>query len=314
MISFDSVVDTLTGNPGRAIDDHIHDFNSITSGGGGGGKKGGDGTQTITNLPWKPLQGPILDTVGNLANAPTPTFNPAGNPLVAGFSPFQQAGLGLVGGAAGQQANLADLAQQGAQFSLQDMLSPDSNPHLQATADAAVNTVFRNLNENVIPGIEDQAILAGGVGGSEANQAVGRATERSTQQALDTSANIFSNAYQNSLNNYTSTLLGLPGLQQAANTPVNTLLNAGALQQGQRQQLFDARRQEHQFNQQQPFSQQADLLALMLGGPRTQVQPAPPGVSPVQTGLAGAATGATVGGPWGALLGGLLGYGAGAIG
>lgn len=273
----------------------------------------GSGDQTVTNRPLEeliPFINPTLESLAFQLDQGPGTFAPGGSPLVAGFNPLQNFAFNtLAPGAIAGQQNIGNQIQGGLDFALNQMLNPATNPALQQSANAAVSSVFRGLNEQVIPGIEDQAVFAGGVGGSEQNQAVGKATERATQQALDTTSGMFNQAFQNNLNNFTQTLLGAPGLQQAQLAPLNTALALGGQQQSQSQALIDAQRQEHQFNQGAREAQLSNFLSLLLGNPGFGSQTSPgPQSNPFMSGLgAGLTTFGTTGNPWLALGAGGLG-------
>ena len=272
---------------------------------------GSGGTQTTEQRPLEELQPFITPALENLAfqlQQPR-SFAPEGSPLLAGFNPTQNFAFNTLApqAIAGQQG-AANQAQGALDFTFNQMLDPATNPALQRTADAAVNTVFRGLNEQVIPGIQDQAILAGGVGGSEANQAVGSATERSVDQALAATSGIFNSAYQNSLNNFTQTLLGLPNVQAGIAQPLNTALQIGGQQQAQEQAGIDAARQEHQFNQVANLQQLQNFAALLLGAPPGQIITPGPTTNPwLQGAGAGLSAYGATGNPY-------LAAGAGAVG
>jgi len=112
--------------------------------------------------------------------------------------------------------------------------SATSNPYLQNQADAITNQVNRNLQNNILPGINSQAQAAGGYGGSRQGIAQGLAIGQTNQDLSNALAGLYGQQYQNDQNlglGYTQAMnnfytqnrqLDQSGLQLGAN-----LINAG---------------------------------------------------------------------------------------
>ena len=75
------------------------------------------------------------------------------------------------------------------------LLSPESNPYLAQTAQAAGRPIMQALTEQILPNIRGGAIGAGQFGGSRQGIAEGIASRGALQQLGDISSNIFSQAY-----------------------------------------------------------------------------------------------------------------------
>lgn len=176
-------------------------------------------------------------------------------------------------------------------------LSPDSNPYLAQTAEAAIKPVFRELNESVIPGIGSQAVQAGAFTGVRPELLQGQAIDRAQEDAFDTTAGIFSDAYQQGRNQMLQAAALAPSVQGMGVLP-GTLLDAiGQQNQMQDQALIDAGVQRHFFEQDAPYEELNRFANLALGqaGTGGQVtQPGPRG-NPLTGALGGAATGAAIG-------------------
>jgi hypothetical protein len=71
-----------------------------------------------------------------------------------------------------------------------------SNPYLPAQADAITNQVNRNLQNNILPGINSSAMMAGGFGGSRQGIAQGLAIGQTNQDLSNSLAGLYGNAYQ----------------------------------------------------------------------------------------------------------------------
>ena len=164
-------------------------------------------------------------------------------------SPLEQQGQQAAVDYAGQLAPQIQSAQ-GAQQFLTDpsLLSPESNPYLAQTAQAATSPIMQALMEQILPGIRGGAIGAGGFGGSRQGIAEGIAGRGALQQIGDTTANIYSQAYGQGL----GALQG--GLQAAPQTAALGLLPSQIMSQvGQEQRLAPL--------------QQLEAYKSLLGGP-----------------------------------------------
>ena len=170
------------------------------------------------------IQSPFLQDLYRQAQAYSQT-----SPTSALEQQGQQAALGYAG-----QLNPMLQSAQGAQQFLTDpsILSPESNPYLAQTAQAATSPIMQALMEQILPGIRGGAIGAGGYGGSRQGIAEGIAGRGALQSIGDTTANIYSQAYGQGLN----AMQG--GLQTAPQTAALGLLPSQIMQQiGQEQRL-----------------------------------------------------------------------------
>lgn len=98
-----------------------------------------------------------------------------------GFNPSQTAAFG--------GADLARRTMRG------DFLSPDTNPALGATIDAATGQVIDDFNRRVLPQIGSQAQRAGAWGGSRQGLAEATAADEVTQNIGDISSRMLADAY-----------------------------------------------------------------------------------------------------------------------
>jgi len=146
-------------------------------------------------------------------------------------SPLEQQGQQSAIDYANQLGPQVQSAQGAQQFLTNPgLLSPDSNPFLAQTAQAATSPIMQALMEQILPSIRGGAIGAGGFGGSRQGIAEGIASRGALKQIGDTTANIFSNAYEQGLN----ALQG--GLQTAPQTAELGLLPSQIMSQvGQEQ-------------------------------------------------------------------------------
>jgi len=170
------------------------------------------------------LQSPFLQDLfqraqGQLGDAPLSPLELQGQQqqlaAAQGMSPFIQGAQG-----AGQFLTSTNL------------LSPESNPFLAQTAQAATRPIFQNLTEQVLPGIRGGAVGAGGFGGSRQGIAEGIASRGALQAAGDVSGDIFSRGFGQGLGALQQ------GLSLAPQTAALGLLPGQITQQvGQQQRL-----------------------------------------------------------------------------
>lgn len=209
------------------------------------------------------------------------------------------------------------------------LLSPDSNPYLAATADAAARPVLRAFNEQLLPSIRQDAIVAGNLGNDRQGVAEGVAIRDTNQILADQSAQIYSDAYNKGLDSMVRGIALAPATAQAQLLPSSIFSTVGAEQQGQSQAQIDADIDRWNYNQNLPWQMLSNYDAIIsgnYGGTQSTNQTARQNslTSAIQGGLGGAALGSMVQGfggslltgGGGALLGpaGWIGMGLGALG
>lgn len=149
---------------------------------------------------------------------------------------LMQAFSGLLGQAGGTQGQVNSAIGQGnAQTSGGlnflaggDVLRPESNAALQAAIQGASRPVIENFQNNILPGIGQEAVTAGGYGGSRHGIAEGLAAQGVTRQVGDIASSMSNQNYQTGL----QAMLG--GLNtQVGQQGQNLQAMLGAGQQGQ---------------------------------------------------------------------------------
>lgn len=262
---------------------------------------------------------------------------------------------------AGQTAGSANLAGNNTLQATADGQFLNSNPHLDATYDAAARGLSRNFNENISPAMAAQFSAAGRSGSGAHQEAFQRSADTLGTNLGELGANIYGQNYaqerQNQLgaaNSLNSTGLaqgqqdisrlgiaaGLYGQDQSqqlgaaqlgaglqgqlldaqggatalasdtydlSNADANQLLSVGSAVQNQGQAYLNDDVARHDFTQNQPYANLNNYLANVQGNV---------GFSQTQSGsgnqlgaaAGGALTGYQIGGPYGAILGGALGY------
>ena len=248
--------------------------------------EGGDTTTTQSNT-FNPTVKPLAeDAVAGLQKTTTPTYFPGAT--VAGQSGNTLSGIRNLSGAAGTQQGVSNQALGGYDFTLNQMLDPNSNQALQAYMQGAINPIFDRLENQTLPGIGGNAIQAGQFGGTAQTNLTRDALTDATRNAGDITSNIAANAYQSSLDNYTNTLLNSGRFQDFAATPAQTQLAAGGLQDAYSQQLINADIDRYNYGQTADLDYWSQIMNVVNAVPQdsTQVQTGG-GTSPFNALLAG---------------------------
>lgn len=193
----------------------------------------------------------VLSQQQQAAATPYPTYQA---PRVADFAPDQQAGFAATEGAAGSYqpyTTAAGGALSGVQngptasgaaspyMTQADATAPSVvggylNPYMQNVTDQIARQGNLNLTQNILPGISDQFVGAGGYGGSRDAEAIGKAV-RSTQDDITAQQGAaLAQGYQGSLTAAQGDLSRQAGLGSTAGSLAATdattgLSTAGAL-------------------------------------------------------------------------------------
>jgi len=167
--------------------------------------------------------------------------------------------------AQGPAVDFANAALGANQFALGPVLFPETNPALQANIEGAIRPVFQQLTEDVLPQIQDQAIAAGGTGGSRQGVAEGLAISRANQSALDTSAQLSNQAFQGGLDLFGRGLGLAPQTLQTATAPATILDAVGSQNQNFEQSLINDLVNRHSFDQNVDAAKLAQFANLVGG-------------------------------------------------
>ena len=159
------------------------------------------------------------DAAGDLAGQASDLYGTAGGLFESTGQQAEQfygSGGGLTGaGAAGAGGLLGDYAagDPARDFILGGgLIDPEQNAYLDEYVQAAINPLTNELTRSVLPGIQSEAITAGGLGGSRQGVAEGMALESYMQQVGDISSSIYSDAYGQGLDATMGVLSDLTGV------------------------------------------------------------------------------------------------------
>lgn len=232
------------------------------SGSLGGSQSGSDSTSQSYISPYqrRKLRG-LYDRAETLSNTPL-EFYPG--QTVADFDPAtvdaqrlaeQRATAGSPLLAAAQEQNLASVRG--------DYLSPESNPHLRSSYDAAARAVGENFNRIALPGIESRFARAGQ---SQSGQLLGArqgATEALGRSLSDLATDIYGGAYESERGRQEAASRFAPDLAAEDYRDIDALSAVGTQREQQQQRLIDELIARFDFAQNEPnlrLSRYASLL------------------------------------------------------
>lgn len=228
---------------------------------------GGGGGTTTTTQELAPEQRQLLNLVipeATRISQNTPQLYPGSS--IAGFDPLQIAGQHAALAASGGQAGLANSGAAANQFLTSGaVLDPNRNPGIAGAINAAFQPITRNYETNVLPGIRQDFITAGGYGGSRQGIAEGLATQGYFDTLGNTAANIINPAYQAGLNAFTQGIQNVPTLQESLLAAPTTISGVGEQRRQLSQQQLSEQAQRYLSEQILPFSVAQDIAALAFG-------------------------------------------------
>lgn len=278
---------------------------------------GGGSTTTTSEIKLSPEQEALLKPVIPIAqeyvnNPPTlPDYS-----QISPFNPVQLAAQKQLLGAAGQQSQIAgNAAATNAYLMNPNILSPDSNPALQATIDAAIQPIQQQLFTETLPQLGSSAEQAGQYGSSRQGVAEGLATQGAQQAAVNVAAPIANAGYQSGLDAMTKALGLAPQTTTNLTAPAVSVGAVGDVRQQLSQAQLDEQAYRDTYAQVAPFLAAQEVAAMAAGipGGGTETTAPAPSMNPLTTAMGGMAlasslfpTSTAAAPAIGGLLGGLM--------
>lgn len=267
----------------------------------GGGQTSTQTTQQILSPEQQQLLDPVIPIAKSFLTNPPKPWQGSG---VAGFDPLQtlaqqmtmgasrnmlpMLGQQQAGGSALMQAGAGVLGNQvGAQNFLMSgaALDPNMNPALAGVTDAAIRPMIDTFQRQIMPGIANDAVSAGGFGGTRQGIAEGIAASDLNRQVGDVSASIQNNAYNQGLQamaqmagqspGSAGILQGLGAIPQILSSsllPAQLTSMVGEQRQGMTQAQLSDTIQRYVNEQMLPFATAQDVAALAFGIPAGTTQ------------------------------------------
>lgn len=187
-----------------------------------------------------------------------------------------------------------------------DVLSPDSNPALAASIEGAINPVFRNLTQRVLPTTRSEFLGTGGTGSTRQGIAEGIATRDATRDAFDIASQMASTNYQAGLEAMTKGLALAPNTYNLGLGPAQSIGAVGQQREGYTRERMQENFARYMFNKFAPMQFLMDAANLAYGAPTmgtTSIGVAP---GPQEPGLLSRLAGGAM---MGSSLGGMFGMG-----
>ena len=187
---------------------------------------------------------------------------------------------------------------------------PANDPTVNAFADAATRPLMQQSQEQILPGIQSNAIQQGAFGGSRQAITEGQAVEGATRAIGDVRAGIFQDAFKTQQQQQLQALQLAPSLFSQASLPATLSSEVGSQREQLQQAEIDAAMRKFNFEQAAPgqnlnqFSNLINQFSGVGGSTESTATAARPGG--LQSALSGAALGSTFG-PIGAVAGGAAG-------
>lgn len=228
----------------------------------------------------------VQQTADNLLNtAPIEVYQ---GDRVADFTGMQQQGLAQTPGLAtnlDQQAGTAAAGFQ--QFASGGMIN--QNPFLEQSITAMRESANTDLSRNQLPMIRNNAVAAGGVGGSRQGIAEGLAMSDLNRQMISTEAGMRQGQFNQDMQNQLTALTGQSQILGGQQLGQQALMTAGGMQQGQNQNEMNAVQQQFTEEQNLQYDRDQKLMQIMMGAPTATTQPVAQ-ANPLVTGLGAALT------------------------
>jgi hypothetical protein len=278
---------------------------------------GGDTTTTTKAKPWSGIQPYLTSGYGQFDQSAQNIAPYYPNQTYAGFTQPQQQGQQSIMNYANSMQPSIDNGLAASNFQLTAVQDPNSNQYLKSYVDSAIRPVTEQYQNQVLPGIRDQAEMYGGAG-SRTGLAEGLAAQGYQNSIGDITSSIYSNAYGQGLNAQSSALGQLPQTLQTGSMPGQYMNQVGTDQMNMNQLGINEAMNRYTYGYDAPYNRYKDYLSTLQGTPwgtssTTGADPnaSNPWASAIGGGLSGAGMGYQMGGGYGALAGGIIGAGGG---
>lgn len=289
------------------------------------GNKSSPSTTQTSSTELSPEQRKIFDLAfpyaEQYASNPLKRYQGSG---IAGFDALEtQAQNDLINNIAPGVQNLANASSRAHMMMLDPsfMLDVGNNPYLQNASRVIGDEITQNLMTNQLPTLRSGATQAGGAysgASSKSGIAEGTAVSGTNKAISDSVTKMMFDAYNRGLTGM-QTAVGQTGAVQNQQLMAPSIVGAvGGQRRAMEQALLDEEIRNFYMDQSLPFLRAQELMQLLQGMPggttTSTATGSTPSTSSWMSAGGGALSGTSLGstfGPWGALLGAILGGGAG---
>lgn len=281
-------------------------------GGGGGGKS------VSTTENYSPAEAArrtqVMDLALGVYNKTAPEIAAQGypGPKPVAFSQESTAAQNLaVNNAYGAQQGIEKI-NKGIDYGLNTAMDVDNNPYLRKAIDAAVRPITQSYTDTggVMSQIRDGAQDAGQLGSSRQGVAEGIAAGRYANEIGDVSSKISAAAYDKGQDTFARTLMFAPEGLKTGMLPVEWLSGVGTQKEALGAEYEQYAADEKMWGYNSQWAPLNNLANLIYGGGSSQGKTTTQGPKQERNRLGGAAAGAAAGsviGPWGTVIGGVIG-------
>ena len=251
---------------GEVLEDEFFEYDGPLVEAKGGG--GGGGTTINKTEPWQG-QKPYLRDVFEQAKQTYYNYTPKAYPgnTTVDYTPQEKTALENLWNYAGTQAPaFADAVTQANTFALGDILNPASNVALQQAAAGAISPVVEQLQQNILPGVQTEALQMGQYGGSRQQAATSQAIDKAVEDMLATTAKMYGDNDANSLDAFSKAMLTAPATQQLQTVPMQLQSAVGEAYRNYEQALLNDAIARWNYKQNLPYEKIAQYQTAVSGG------------------------------------------------
>ncbi len=190
---------------------------------------------------------------------------------VADFSGMQTQGLTEAQRLAQAQMGQASTAAAGFdQFASGSMIG--NNPYLEQAIGGMQESANRNLMQGQMPGITNNAVIGGGLGGSRQGIAQGVAMSNLNADLINKEGNMRQGQFNQDTSNMLAALTNQGSILGGQSNAMNTLLGAGGIEQAQSQANINADIGKFNEEQNSQYNRDQELLRILMGAPAGAAQ------------------------------------------
>lgn len=230
---------------------------------------------TTTSAPWDAQQ-PYLRQAFSEAQRLYGLGGPQAYPGST-VAPMGQSTLNALSGLEGMAQN--NPYQNSANQYFQNVVGGNylnSNPYLDAMYNNAAQSVTRNFNESVLPGVSARFGMSGRTGSGLFQNAVQGAYKGLGDSLSGMAANIYGNNYGQERQMQQNMAQYAPNLLASQSALQENALNAGQMRDQQAQNVLSDQVQQYQFNQNRPYQNLSSYLGNIGGSFGSSSQTATP--------------------------------------
>lgn len=190
---------------------------------------------------------------------------------VADFTGMQEQGFAEAQALAGVQQGQAATAATGfEQFASGGMIG--NNQLLDQAIVGMQESANRNLMQNQMPGLRNNAVIGGGLGGSREGISEGLALSNLNADLINKEGDMRFNQFNRDTTNMLTALTNQGSILGGQSNAMNTLLGAGGIQQAQAQAGLNADQTKFNEEQNAQYNRDQELLRILMGAPAGAAQ------------------------------------------